>query len=329
MPSSRRIVVLAGGESAEREISLHSGRCVAEALRTAGRNVAEVDPAVHDLAQWSWQPGDVALIALHGEFGEDGQVQDLLELLGIPYTGSGPEPSRLAFSKSAAKVCFLKHGVPTPEAVVIHRDHSSTRLRHVAEQLGFPLVVKPDQQGSSLGVSLVCSPLELEASTVACFQYGPCGLLERAIAGSEWTVALLDDEPLPPIQIVTSHSLFDFHAKYVDESTTYAFDSDLPRAVVTSIVDAGRRACAALGTAGIARVDLRLDESLRPWVLEVNTVPGMTDHSLVPKAAARAGMSFSELCEQAVERAVRRHAGDPRMPVARIARPVYPHKQAG
>jgi D-alanine-D-alanine ligase len=329
MPSSRRIVVLAGGDSAEREISLQSGRCVADALRSAGRQVAEIDPAVHDLERWSWQPGDVALVALHGQFGEDGQVQELLDSLGVPYTGSGPEASRLAFSKSAAKVCFLKHGVPTPEAVVIHRDHSSTRLRHVAEQLGFPLVVKPDQQGSSLGVSLVRSPNELDAAVAACFQYGSCGLLERAIAGTEWTVALLDDEPLPPIQVVTSQTLFDFHAKYVDESTTYAFDSDLPSAVVTSIVDAGRRACAAVGTAGIARVDLRLDELRRPWVLEVNTVPGMTDHSLVPKAAARAGLSLAELCAQAVERAVGRHSGGSRMPVARIARPVYPHKQAG
>jgi D-alanine-D-alanine ligase len=153
--------------------------------------------------------------------------------------------------------------------------------------------------------------------------------MERAIAGTEWTLGLLDDEPLPLIQIGTGHALFDFDAKYADEATTYAFDFDVPEAVVSSIVDAGRRACAALGTAGIARVDLRLDESLRPWVLEVNTAPGMTDHSLVPKAAARAGLSLAELCERAVERAVRRHARGPDVAIAAIPRPVHRHKQAG
>lgn len=329
MDAFHRIVVIAGGDSAEREISLHSGRSVVAALRGAGRQVAELDPAIDEVATWDWRPGDVALIALHGQFGEDGQVQELLASLGVPYTGSGPEASRLAFSKSAAKIRFLQKGVPTPAALVIHQSHSAARRRQMAEQLGFPLVVKPDQQGSSLGVSLVRGPDELEAAAASCFQYGSCGLIERAIAGSEWTLGLLDNEPLPLIRIGTSHELFDFDAKYADEATIYAFDFDEPAAVVSAIVDAGLRACAALGTAGIARVDLRLDESQRPWVLEVNTVPGMTDHSLVPKAAARAGLSLAELCERAVERAWRRHTGGPDVPMGAIPRPVHRHKQAG
>jgi D-alanine-D-alanine ligase len=314
-----RIVVLKGGQSAERDVSLASGAAVATALESSGHRVCSVDPAQTSLWEFQWLPDDVVFIALHGEFGEDGQVQELLESLRLPYTGSDSEASRLAFSKSAAKVRFLQRNVPTPPFVLIHHTDPELRIRRVAERVGFPLVVKPDAQGSSLGVSLVRTPRELMPAVQSCFGYGPFGLLEQAVLGTEWTLAMLDDAPLPLIQIGTSHTLFDFEAKYRDEATTCAFEFAIPPGEVARIVDAGRRACEALETTGLARVDLRLDESRRPWVLEVNTVPGMTDHSLVPKAAAQAGLSLGALCERALESALRRqHAARQTEPELRI-----------
>jgi D-alanine-D-alanine ligase len=324
-----RIVLLSGGQSAERDISLASGAAVASALHARGRLVCCVDPARNSLREFEWRPDDVVFIALHGEFGEDGQVQELLESLNLPYTGSDPDASRLAFSKSAAKVRFLQRSVPTPVSVLIHHTDSGPRIRRLADRVGFPLVVKPDAQGSSLGVSLVHTPGDLAPAVQNCFGYGPFGLLEQAVIGTEWTLAMLDDVPLPVIQIQTTHALFDFDAKYRDDLTTCAFEFKIPAAAVAGLVEAGRRACAALGTAGIARVDLRLDEALRPWVLEVNTVPGMTDHSLVPKAAAHFGLSLGELCERALESAVLRQASRQTPPGLRFRHNRTIHRHAG
>ncbi len=324
-----RIVVLRGGQSPERDVSLASGAAVAAALLARGHQVCCIDPVQAGLREFEWRPDDVVFIALHGEFGEDGQVQELLESLNLPYTGSDSEASRLAFSKSAAKVRFLQRNVATPPSVLIHQSDSWPRIRRLADRVGFPLVVKPDAQGSSLGVSLVQTPEDLMADVQACFGYGPFGLLEQAVTGTEWTLAMLDDTPLPVIQIGTSHTLFDFDAKYRDDATTYAFEFSIPPEAVARLVDAGRRACAAIGTTGIARVDLRVDESLRPWVLEVNTVPGMTDHSLVPKAAARAGLSLGALCERALESARRHHAGRQSEPDHRIRHNRTAHRHAG
>jgi D-alanine-D-alanine ligase len=291
--------------------------------------VQTVDPAETDLQRYEWCQRDIVFIALHGEFGEDGQVQQLLDTLQLPYTGSSPEASRVAFSKSAAKVRFLQSGVPTPPSVLFHHSDSEPRIHRLAGRVGFPLVVKPDAQGSSLGVSLVRADEELMPAVRRCFDLGPFGLLEQAVVGTEWTLGLVDDKPLPLMQIGTRHTLFDYDAKYRDNATTYAFEFSLPPDVVATIVDAGIRACAAVETSGIARVDLRLDRSFRPWVLEVNTVPGMTDHSLVPKAAARVGLTLGELCEQALASARQRHAGRQTgpSPLYRHNRP--PHKHAG
>ena len=300
-----RIAVLCGGPSAERLISLKSGAAVARALAEIGHAVCEIDPAVVDVSDFDWGPFDVAFIALHGKFGEDGQIQQILEQALIPYTGSGVAASRLAFSKSASKERFAQNKVPTAPYVLIHESDTAHRIIQQAGLLGFPLVVKPDTQGSSLGVSIVRELQGLPAALARCFHYDSFGLLERALVGSEWTVGLIDDQSLPAIRIETDRAFFDFEAKYEDDETRYQFDYDVPAEQVETIVQAARNACSAVGTSGLARVDLIVDQSGTPQVLEVNTVPGLTDHSLVPKAAARLGMSLGELCQECVQSALR------------------------
>ena len=252
---AKRIAVLLGGDSPEREVSLRSGVAVAEALEQFGHQTRQIDIASVDLRSLDWSAVDVAFIALHGGAGENGQVQDLLEAVPIPYTGSGPRSSRRAFSKSAAKECFHEAGVPTPDYVLIHRSDSITRLRSMAGLIGFPLVIKPDQQGSSLGVRIVHSPDELIRAATLCFDFGPFGLMERAITGGgEWTLGIVDSQPLPLMKITPRSEFFDFSAKYEDDETGYTFDFQEPEAVTQQIVRTGLSACRALATDGIARV---------------------------------------------------------------------------
>lgn len=299
------IAVLAGGESAEREISLQSGAAVAAALQDRGHAVALVDPAEVDLELHNWDRTDVAFLALHGTFGEDGGVQSLLKRLNVPFTGSGADVSRLAFSKSAAKECFTQSQVATPDYALVHATDSPEQITARAASIGYPLVVKPDAQGSSLGVSIVESAGELESAVADCFQLGDFGLLERAVSGTEWTLAVINDQPLPLIQIGTGREFFDFAAKYQDDATDYCFSTETDAATLELLTSTGLAACRCLGATEFARVDILLDGAGQPWVLEVNTIPGMTDHSLVPKAAAQIGLSMGELCELIVERAVR------------------------
>ena len=301
LPVPTRIAVLSGGESSEREVSLQSGAAVARALEARGHEVTRIDPAESDLAQETWGVFDVAFLAIHGRFGEDGQIQRLLEDVGIPYTGSNSDTSRLAFSKSASKERFAQCGVPTPPYVLIHESDDAERIQTQALRVGYPLVVKPDTQGSSLGVSLIDSPQELPQALKQCFQYDPFGIVEPVVSGSEWTVGLLDDVVLPLIKIETNRQFFDYQAKYEDEATAYRFEFPLPAHVVHAIETAGRQAGEALKTRGLARVDILLDKFQQPWVLEVNTIPGLTDHSLIPKSAARLGIGFGELCERAIQ----------------------------
>ncbi|MDB5337411.1 MAG: D-alanine--D-alanine ligase [Planctomycetaceae bacterium] len=295
-----KVAVLFGGDSAEREISLASGRCVSQALRERGHQVVDIDPKFVDLQHHDWSAIDVAFLALHGKFGEDGHVQSILEGLGVPYTGSDSEASRIGISKSATKERITQHGVPTPPYVLIHESDSSERILAHAKGFGSAVVVKPDTQGSSLGVSIVQNAQELLAAIPKCFALDSFGILEKAIVGSEWTVGMLDDLILPPIQISTDRQFFDFEAKYHDDGTGYRFDYNVSSDVVRRIEQVAQNACRALGTRGLARVDIMLDQERQPWVLEINTIPGLTDHSLVPKAAAQMGWSFGELCERAI-----------------------------
>ena len=296
-----RIAVLAGGTSLEREVSLASGSAVSQALRKRGHSVTELDPARVALNQYVWDSTDVVFLALHGTFGEDGQIQEILELAGVLYTGSDSATSRLAFSKSASKERFSQSGVPTPPYVLIHKSDDFPLIERHAQALGYPLAVKPDRQGSSLGVSIIEEPAELRDAVTRCFQADTFGLLESAVVGSEWTMGFLDQTALPPIQIETDRGFFDYTAKYEDDETRYRFDVSLPATVLRAIELAASRACAALQTSGIVRVDIRVDHLQRPWVLEVNTIPGFTSHSLIPMAAKRQGMELGELCERAID----------------------------
>lgn len=294
------IAVLAGGDSAERDVSLASGGHVSAALREKGHRVVDIDPKFVDLNRYDWTGIDVAFLALHGKFGEDGHVQGILELAGMPYTGSDAETSRIGISKSATKERLAQHQVPTPSYVLIHDSDSPERILTLANSLGFPLVVKPDTQGSSLGVSIVQDAGELLCALPKCFALDSFGVIEKAIIGTEWTVGMLDESILPPIQITTDRQFFDFHAKYQDDATGYRFDFDVTSDVVRRIELTAQNACRALGTRGLARVDIMLDQQQQPWVLEINTIPGLTDHSLVPKAAAQLGWTFGELCERSI-----------------------------
>lgn len=299
-----RVVVLAGGDSAEREISLLSGRNVTQALRRAGHRVRPVDTKNVALAAIPWNRYDVCFVALHGGAGEDGRVQAELERLGVPYTGSGPAACRLAMSKSASKERFAQHGVPTPDYLLAHASDPYEQLTAKVAPWGLPLVVKPDSQGSSLGVSIVRSAQELVAATFLSQRYDPHFLVERFAAGREFTVGLIDRDPLPTIEILHDREFFDYEAKYELASTRYRLAADLPGHLAERIAAAAVAAADSLGTRGAVRVDLRLDEHQAPWVLELNTVPGLTDHSLLPLAAQAAGMSLSDLCEHMMQAAL-------------------------
>ncbi len=329
-PRPFRVVVLQGGNSAEREISLQSGSAVTASLRERGHQVLAVDPAETPLESIDWPRYDAAFIALHGQFGEDGAVQTLLKAWGVPFTGSDAAASRLAFSKSASKERFLSCGVPTPEYRLIHFSDSRRHLQHAAEELGYPVVMKPDASGSSLGVTFIDEPEQIATAGEKCFEHGLFGLLERVVKGTEWTLGLFDEQRLPLIRIEPQQTFYDYQAKYEDDGTGYCLDTDRPAAELHAIEEAGARAARVIGTQGIARVDLRVDKAGRPWVLEVNTVPGFTNHSLVPKAAESYGWSFGELCERAVRSCVKHRRSGPHKSQDRVNEPAtLPLRDAG
>lgn len=293
---SLRVVVLQGGDSAERAVSLESGRNVSASLRRCGHEAIPVDPAEVDLAGYPWHTVDACFIALHGKFGEDGQVQRLLESLGVAYTGSGPGPSRLAMSKSATKECLRLHQISTPAYFLVHQREESTVIARRAAALGYPLFVKPDGAGSSIGVTPVQHAAQLPTALQEAFRFDGFAVVERGIVGREMTVAVLGRKALPLIEILPTRAFFDYEAKYHDDSTGYTFDVNLPDETIGLIEQLAVDACAAVGTRGLCRVDLMLDRQNDPWILEINTIPGMTSHSLAPMAARRAGFE-EQLCE--------------------------------
>lgn len=300
------VAVLLGGHSAEREISLLSGAAVAQALEQGGHSVLLVDPAEQQLSAFPWQEIDVAFLALHGTYGEDGGIQQELDQLGVCYTGSGAAASALAFHKLAAKERFLQCGLTTPDFKVIPSTMKPDSIHEAAAALGYPLVVKPEAQGSSLGVCILDTPESLLTAVTSARTLGELVLLERAVIGQEWTVPVLDDEPLFPIRIGTAHQFFDFDAKYHDKQTRYEVIADPQDVAAARVQQLSLSACQALGCRGISRVDLLMDSAGVPWLLEVNTLPGMTDHSLVPKSAQARGWSMTQLCEEMI-RSAQRH----------------------
>jgi len=298
-PGTLTIGVLMGGPSRERQISLDSGRAVAEALQRLGHDVRPADVRPGDVTAQLVRDIDVAFLALHGTWGEDGGVQRELDALGVCYTGSGPEASRLAMDKVASKERFSDKGIPTPAFRVL-TSGDEEMLREAMGRIGPDLVVKPVADGSSIDVYMVNSLRGLRDAVEKVWGRGEPALVERHIAGREFTVGVLGESPLPTLEIRTGSGWYGYEEKYVSDATKYVFDHGLPADVEDRTVAAAMAAHRALGCRDLSRVDLIITPEGEPEVLEVNTIPGFTTHSLVPKAAARAGLSFGRLCERIV-----------------------------
>jgi len=291
-----RVAVLRGGIGQEREVSLESGRCVAQSLREGGLEVVESDIRPDDLAVLETPDIDVFFLALHGEFGEDGRLQQILEDKGLAYTGCGPEASRLAFDKVASKERFAAAGVSVAPTVEVSSEADITEVETRLRDLGDRFVVKPIRQGSSVGVYVVDGVAETAATARKAYaEFGDC-LIEPFLRGPEITVGVLGRETLPIIEIRSKTGFYDYQAKYMDEQTEYLFDTIQDPAVRTQISRAALACYDALGCRDVARVDFIVTEEGTAHALEINTIPGFTTHSLLPKAAARAGIPMSELC---------------------------------
>jgi D-alanine-D-alanine ligase len=282
-----------GGRSAEREISLMSGRSVLAALRSKGVDAHAFDPAERDLAALKSEGYARCFIALHGRGGEDGTVQGTLEVLGLPYTGSGVMGSAIAMDKWRTKMIWLANGLPTPRYRILT---GSDDWVAVAQDLGLPLIVKPANEGSTLGLTKVTSVEKLpQAYELAANKYHDIALAEQFIDGPEYTASIVADEALPLIRIEAPQGNYDYQNKYFTNDTKYHCPSGLPPAEEERLKALALQAFRLLGCTGWGRVDLMLDGQRRPWLLEVNTSPGMTDHSLVPMAARARGIAFEEL----------------------------------
>ncbi len=287
-----RVAVLFGGKSAEREVSLKSGAAVLSALQSAGVDAFGIDVGDDFLKRLSNERIDRAFIVLHGRGGEDGSMQGLLECAGIPYTGSGILASALAMDKLRTKQVWQSLGLPTPRHAVLA---SEADCHAAADALGFPLIVKPAHEGSSIGMAKVSGIAELIEAWRAASAYDAQVLVEQWIQGPEFTIATLRGEVLPPIGLGTPHTFYDYDAKYLANDTQYRIPCGLDAAKEQELKNLSARACEAVGIQGWARVDVMQDLAGAFWLLEVNTVPGMTDHSLVPMAARAAGLEFQEL----------------------------------
>jgi D-alanine-D-alanine ligase len=289
-----RIAVLAGGTSPERDVSLESGANVTRALRERGHHITLIDPRDTSLDNLPADT-DIILPMLHGTGAEDGVLQSALNRIGIPWLGSSAEASRLTFDKVATRAVLTRCGLPVPPGVALNRLSSPSMILEAVNSLGYPLVVKPAEQGSSVGVTIVQQPNELAQAVKDVLQWGPRFLLEKFISGREVTVPVIDGIVFPAVEVLPAGSWYDYHAKYTDNQTQYIVNphnlpGDLNRIVL--------QACNECGVTAISRTDLRIDFEGRCWILEINTIPGMTSHSLVPMSALSLGISSGELCEQ-------------------------------
>jgi len=299
------VAVLMGGWSAEREVSLKSGSAVLAALKRRGIRATGID-AGRDLVQQLQQGRfDRVFIVLHGRGGEDGTVQGALELLGIPYTGSGVLASALGMDKWRSKLVWQAAGLPAPESVVLE---AQSDFSAIEASLGLPLFVKPANEGSSIGVTKVMQPEGIRAAYATALRYDRLVLAERYLGGGEYTVPILAGVALPAIRIVPAGEFYDYEAKYFRDDTRYLCPCGLGDRSERELQSLALRAFEVLGGRGWGRVDILLDDDGRPYLLEANTVPGMTDHSLVPMAAKQAGIDFETLCVSILETTL--EAGD-------------------
>ena len=293
-----KVGVLFGGRSAEREISLISGNGVLQALKSRGIDAHAFDPGTQSLAELAEQKFDQVFIALHGRYGEDGSLQGALELLGIPYTGSGVMASSVGMDKITTKKIWLMENVPTPRYVTIAAD---TDLDAVVAELGLPLIVKPPLEGSSIGITKVTQADQLQDAVALVTGMDEAVLAEEFVTGREFTVAVLGQgasaRALPIVEIVAPEGKYDYQNKYFTDDTVYHCPAPLPEELTHEIQRHAVNAYRALGCEGWGRVDVLVRESdMRPFLLEVNTSPGMTTHSLVPMAARAVGIGYEDLC---------------------------------
>ena len=330
--SALRITVLMGGTSAERDVSLASGIRIVEALRSRGHQVVAVDtahgilsggdeqsllaggvvktlpPDTHALARLNAQlpatlrsmpPADVVFLGLHGGQGEDGTLQALLDLTGVPYTGSGHLASALAMDKDLSKHLFRAAGVPTPDWLM-----APATVDEVHARLGFPVVVKPSKQGSTVGLSVVKNPADLQVAIDEAFQFDDEVMIEQFIPGRELTVGILGEDALPVGESIPKHEIYDYECKYTSGMAEERFPAELTPGETATVQALARKAFDALKLRGYARIDFRMAPDGTFYCLEANTLPGMTQTSLVPQAAAAAGISFPELCDRIVQLAL-------------------------
>ncbi len=296
----KRVAVLYGGRSTEREVSLDSGKGCAQALRSRGYDVALVDVDLDVAAHLREVKADVAFIALHGRWGEDGCIQGLLESMGIPYTGSGVLASSVGMDKVFSKVLFRTFGLKVVDYAVFPPGRIATVT--VGDlPFGLPCVVKPSGEGSSVGVHIVKEAAALAAACQDAARYKGDVIVERYVKGQEINVAVLDGKALGAIEIVFAGEFYDYEAKYTSSATRYIYPARLPEAHMRRVLEAGEIAHRSLGCSGVTRTDFIVTADGTPYVLETNTLPGMTSHSLVPKIAAGNGISFAELCERLLD----------------------------
>ena len=287
-----KVAVLCGGRSAEREISLKSGTAVLTALLKSGVDAQQFDPAEQDLHKLLEGGFQRAFIALHGRFGEDGTMQGALELMNIPYTGSGVLASALAMDKWRSKLVWQAAGLPIPAYEMLE---AASDLAAIVKRLGLPLFIKPANEGSSVGISKVKKASEMRAAYAEAAKHDKLVIAEASINGGEYTVAILGAQALPVIKIEPANEFYDYEAKYLRNDTRYLCPSGLSQEKETEMQRLALQGFALIGGAGWGRVDFLMDEAGQPYLLEINTVPGMTDHSLVPMAARQAGISFEQL----------------------------------
>jgi D-alanine-D-alanine ligase len=312
-----RVVVLAGGLSHERDVSLRSGRRVAEALRGVGVEVDLLDADAGLLPGLAADRPAAVLPLLHGSQGEDGAVRGVLELLRLPYVGSVPAASRTAFDKPVARALVAGAGASVPEGVVLPHSTfrelgAATLLDAIVARVGLPLVVKPARGGSALGCAVVGDPADLPAAMVSCFAYGEDALVERYVTGTEVAVSVVDTGSgpvaLPAVEIVPDGGMYDYEARYTAGETEFFVPARLDPAVTSAVADAAVQAHRVLGLRDLSRTDLIVDDTGRPWFLEANVAPGMTETSLLPQSVAAAGLDLGVLARDLLHLAVARAA---------------------
>lgn len=292
----KRIAVLLGGMSSERVISLKTGHAIFGALKRRGFDVVEIDVGPDVAEQLRRERIEVAFMALHGAFGEDGCMQGLLEVMGIPYTGSGVMASAVAMDKRITKELLKFHGVSTPSWTEVTTEQLAKGQPSI--DFDFPVVVKPVTEGSTVGIHIVPEQAQLEEALIDSRQFGNRLLIEQFISGREVTVGVLDGQVLPAIEIVPHSGFFDFEAKYTVGQTDYLLPAPIGEALTARCQELALQTYRAVACEGVARVDIRIREDGACFVLEINTIPGMTETSLIPKAARHLGMSFEDVCER-------------------------------